>query len=365
MAEPSDPRSAGGVVGTLRGRGARRARSAGRDLEPERQRGRGRIPGRACRRPRGLRGSLPDGFRERGCLPVRKAPRLTPGVSGTEGSRISTTSRAASRGKSTSGAHPANCRSRCRRRPGERRRSAGARLCLQAELATDHFALREADAEEAALDTNVAAYENALQLTTNRFDQGSRLRCGRGPGPDSAFGHARAGDGRRAVPRAARARDRRFAGRRPPICRSRARALAGAAARAGRPALGARRAAARTSPRPRAGRGRQRASGWPRRPSSRRLGLTASGGYGARCSPGSSSRTALVDRRVARGDALSGGKRRAAKEQAVAAYDASVAAYRQSVLTAFQEVGDQLGRCACSARRRKTRTTRSRRRSGR
>jgi outer membrane protein TolC len=39
---------------------------------------------------------------------------------------------------------------------------------------------------------------------------------------------------------------------------------------------------------------------------------------------------------------FSGGKRRSAKEQAVAAYDASVAAYRQSVLTAFQEVEDEL-----------------------
>jgi NodT family efflux transporter outer membrane factor (OMF) lipoprotein len=37
-----------------------------------------------------------------------------------------------------------------------------------------------------------------------------------------------------------------------------------------------------------------------------------------------------------------GGRRRAAKEQALASYDASVAAYRESVLTAIQEVEDQL-----------------------
>jgi len=47
-----------------------------------------------------------------------------------------------------------------------------ARLSFQAELATDYFALREADSEKQLLDTNVAAYEKALKLTSDRFDQG-------------------------------------------------------------------------------------------------------------------------------------------------------------------------------------------------
>jgi NodT family efflux transporter outer membrane factor (OMF) lipoprotein len=74
------------------------------------------------------------------------------------------------------------------------------------------------------------------------------------------------------------------------------------------------------------------------------LGLTASGGYGSSMLAGL---FALPNRFWSIGASLvetlfSGGKRRAAKEQAVASYDASVAAYRQSVLTAFQDVEDEL-----------------------
>ena len=46
------------------------------------------------------------------------------------------------------------------------------RLSLHAELALDYFLLRGADAEKRLLETNVAAYEKALQLTLNRYRQG-------------------------------------------------------------------------------------------------------------------------------------------------------------------------------------------------
>ncbi|HUM01694.1 MAG TPA: efflux transporter outer membrane subunit [Thermoanaerobaculia bacterium] len=46
------------------------------------------------------------------------------------------------------------------------------RLSLHAELALDYFQLRGADAERRLLETNVAAYEKALQLTVNRYRQG-------------------------------------------------------------------------------------------------------------------------------------------------------------------------------------------------
>ena len=46
------------------------------------------------------------------------------------------------------------------------------RLSLHAELALDYFLLRGADAERRLLETNVAAYEKALQLTLNRYRQG-------------------------------------------------------------------------------------------------------------------------------------------------------------------------------------------------
>ena len=48
-----------------------------------------------------------------------------------------------------------------------------ARLSLQAELAMDYFELRAADAQKQLLDETVKAFEAALQLTTNRFQGGA------------------------------------------------------------------------------------------------------------------------------------------------------------------------------------------------
>ena len=45
-------------------------------------------------------------------------------------------------------------------------------LSVQAELAVDYFALHGSDADRRLLDATVTAYEQALQLTTNRFNQG-------------------------------------------------------------------------------------------------------------------------------------------------------------------------------------------------
>ncbi len=46
------------------------------------------------------------------------------------------------------------------------------RLVLQTELALDYFQLRGLDAEKDLLDRNVVAFEKALQLTVNRYNQG-------------------------------------------------------------------------------------------------------------------------------------------------------------------------------------------------
>jgi NodT family efflux transporter outer membrane factor (OMF) lipoprotein len=48
-----------------------------------------------------------------------------------------------------------------------------ARLSLHAELAMDYFGLRSADAQEKLLDDTVKAYESALQLTRDRFEGGA------------------------------------------------------------------------------------------------------------------------------------------------------------------------------------------------
>jgi NodT family efflux transporter outer membrane factor (OMF) lipoprotein len=46
------------------------------------------------------------------------------------------------------------------------------RLSLQAELALDYFQLHGLDAQKALLDTTVGAYQKALDLTNNRYNQG-------------------------------------------------------------------------------------------------------------------------------------------------------------------------------------------------
>jgi NodT family efflux transporter outer membrane factor (OMF) lipoprotein len=48
-----------------------------------------------------------------------------------------------------------------------------ARLSLHAELAMDYFELRSADAQKQLLDDTVKAYTDALQLTVNRFEGGA------------------------------------------------------------------------------------------------------------------------------------------------------------------------------------------------
>jgi NodT family efflux transporter outer membrane factor (OMF) lipoprotein len=49
----------------------------------------------------------------------------------------------------------------------------GVRLSLHAELATDYFELRSADADKKLLDDTVQAYSEALELTQNRFEGGA------------------------------------------------------------------------------------------------------------------------------------------------------------------------------------------------
>ena len=50
---------------------------------------------------------------------------------------------------------------------------ATATLSIQAEVALDYFEMRSADAQQRLLDDTVKAYTNALQLTTNRFEGGA------------------------------------------------------------------------------------------------------------------------------------------------------------------------------------------------
>ncbi|HXO40334.1 MAG TPA: efflux transporter outer membrane subunit, partial [Thermoanaerobaculia bacterium] len=219
------------------------------------------------------------------------------------------------------------------------------RLSLQAELAVDYFELHGLDAQQLLLSTTADAYRKALDLTTNRYNQGvasgvdvaqaqTQLETTRAQAIDlgvqrSQLEHAIAvltgkapseltisqapvGVQPPAVPLALPSE---LLERRPDIAANERR-MAAANAQVGV----------------------QVAAYYPT------ISLTASGGFES---------TSLADlfswpsRFWSLGASavetlFNGGTRRAATEQARANYDAAVAAYRQTVLTAFQDVEDNL-----------------------
>ncbi len=220
-----------------------------------------------------------------------------------------------------------------------------ARLSLHAELATDYFLLRGFDAQKKLLDTTVAAYEKALQLTMNRYNQGvvsgvdvaqaqTQLFSTRAQAVDLGLSRAQlehaiailvgrapadfeitpspGGDTPPAIPAALPSE---LLERRPDIAASERR-VASANAQVGVAT----------------------AAFFPT------LLLAATGGFEASSiakwfhwpSRFWSLGASLV------GTVFDGGKRKAATEQAVAFYDGAVAVYRQDVLTAFLEVEDNL-----------------------
>ncbi len=220
-----------------------------------------------------------------------------------------------------------------------------ARLSYQAELAADYFQARGLEAERRLLDETVGDYEKALQLTTNRYDQGvasavdvaqaqAQLESARTEATDVGLSltqteHAMAvllgrppgdlavapGPEQAAPPAIPATLPSDLLERRPDI------------------ASAERRVAAST-----AGIGVAKAAYFPR------LLLDASGGF-----EGSSVATwlSLPSRFWSLGPSLvetlfDGGKRRAQVEQAEAARDGTVAAYRETVLAALQEVEDNL-----------------------
>jgi NodT family efflux transporter outer membrane factor (OMF) lipoprotein len=219
------------------------------------------------------------------------------------------------------------------------------RLSLQAELAVDYFEIQGLDEQKRLLDTTVAAYERALQITVNRHDQGvasgadvaqaqTQLETTRAQAIDlgvdrAALEHAIAILTGRApseltIPPASFAAappevpitlPAELLERRPDIAAAERR-VAAANAR-----IGVATAAYFPS-----------------------LALSASGGF-----EGSTlaSLFSLPNRFWSLGPTLlatlfDGGRRRAVTAEAEAAYDETVALYRESVLTALQNVEDNL-----------------------
>jgi NodT family efflux transporter outer membrane factor (OMF) lipoprotein len=218
-------------------------------------------------------------------------------------------------------------------------------LSSQAELALDYFELRGLDAQIALLQATLTAYERALQLTVARHDQGvasgvdvaqaqTQLDTTRVQATDlqiarAQFEHAIAiligkAPADLAIPSAVidmsppavpLALPSQLVERRPDVAAAERRVAAANAQ------IGVAQAAFFPT-----------------------LALTASGGLE---SSTLNTLLTLPSRFWAIGPALAqtvfdGGRRRSVKEQALAAYDGTVALYRQSTLTAFQDVEDNL-----------------------
>ena len=218
-------------------------------------------------------------------------------------------------------------------------------LSLRAELAIDYFQLRALDAERALLDSTVAAYDKALQLTVARHDQGvasgsdvaqarTQLDTTRSQATDlgvsrAQFEHAIA----------------ILVGKPPALLTIPPTALTGtppsipialpSALVERRPDVaGAERRVAAAN----AQIGVAKAAFFPS------VSLTGSGGLESAALAtliGSGSGLWSIGSSVV-ATAFDGGRRRAAKQQAVAAHDAAVAVYREDVLAAFQDVEDNL-----------------------
>jgi NodT family efflux transporter outer membrane factor (OMF) lipoprotein len=219
------------------------------------------------------------------------------------------------------------------------------RLSLHAELAADYFALRGLDAEKAILDSAVTAFERALELTGNRFRGGvasqadvaqaeTQLEATRAQAIDVQIGRAQLEHAIAALigksasefaiapslvetppPGVPAGLPSELLERRPDV------------------AAAERRVAAAN-----ADIGVAHAGYFPR------LLLNASGGFesgsAAKWLSNISNFWSLGPAAVI--TAFDGGRRRAVSAQAQAAYDAQVAAYRQTVIVAVQEVEDHL-----------------------
>lgn len=220
-----------------------------------------------------------------------------------------------------------------------------ARLSLQAQLAQDYFQLRALDSQKRLLESTVQAYAKSLELTNNRYKQGVIARV------DVAQAESQLKSTQ------AQLLD---------LGVQRAQVEHAIAVLLGRPPAGFSIAAAEHYSKPPALPPELPAELLERRPdiaaaerrvaaANAQIGVaeaawfptaTLAAAYGFQSATAAQWFT-LPSRFWSVGPALAltlldGGRRHAVSDQAMAAYDASVANYRQSVLTGFQEVEDNL-----------------------
>ena len=221
----------------------------------------------------------------------------------------------------------------------------GVRLSIHAELASDYLELRGIDAQLDLLESSIAAYQKALQLTINRHDQGvvsgvdvaqaeTQLESTRAAATELKLARAQL---EHAIATLLGKPAQDFSLERLPLTAPPPAVpeviASGLLERRPDIAAAERRVAAAN-----AQIGVAQAAYFPT------LSLSASGGYA-----GSeiAHLVSLPNRFWSIGASLletlfAGGKKRAAVEQAKASFDVNVAIYRDQVLAAFQEVEDQL-----------------------
>lgn len=222
---------------------------------------------------------------------------------------------------------------------------AAARLSAQAALAQNYLQLRVLDAEQQLLDETVAAYQRSLQLTQNQYAAGMVAKSDVIQA-QTQFKSAQAQALDNQVSRAQMEHAIALLVGKTPAGFSLPRAPLAAAAPPvpqGLPSMLLERrpdvaAAERRVAAANANIGVARAAYFPS------LTLSASGGYQ---SSSFADWFSLPGRVWSLGPQLAqtifdGGARRAATDQAIASYDGTVAQYKQAVLTAFQEVEDNL-----------------------
>ncbi len=222
---------------------------------------------------------------------------------------------------------------------------AAARLSAQAELASDYFQLRVLDAQKQLLDDTATAFDKSLELTRNRYAAGvaakvdvvqaeTQLKSTQAQAIDTGVQRAQL---EHAIAILIGKPPSEFSLARVPLAVTMPRVPLGLPSELleRRPDVAAaeRRAAAAN-----ARIGVARAAYFP--------SLTLSGNTGFR-SAAATDLFAASSRFWSIGPALAqsifdAGLRRAQTEQAIAAYDATVAQYRQAVLAGFQEVEDNL-----------------------
>lgn len=229
---------------------------------------------------------------------------------------------------------------------------AGARLSSQAALASSYFLLRTIDAQKRILDESVAAFQRSLDLTKNRYDAGVAARVDvvqaetqlKSTMADSIdLGVQRAQLEHAIAVLVGKAPSAFSIAPTPPetarapfsIAMPQVPAEVPSALLERRPDIAA---AERLVASANAQIGVAKAAYFP--------SLTLSGSYGSRAGDAATWFTA-PSTFWAYGPALAqsifdGGLRRAQTDQAIAAYDATVAQYRQTVLLGFQEVEDNL-----------------------